>query len=184
MSKNRALLLACGVVAALLVASAAIAAVNTTTKASVTAASSTFTATTVSHVHNTTCTAKSGDSFQSTNAVYKGTSTSQDARLNGDITIKAHSFLDTTSGLGTIRGKYVIKGTGQAGVHGFLRGVISNGALSGLARGHATSPAGALLASLGGTFDQASGFAAGDIGSASTGGGAVISNGFCPSHKH
>lgn len=160
------------------------AAVNTTTKASVTAASSTFTATTVSHVHNVTCTATSGDSFQSTNAVYKGTSTSQDARLNGSITIKAHSFLDTTSGLGTIRGKYVIKSTGQAGVKGSIRGVIANGTLSGLIRGHATSPAGGLLASLGGTFDQASGFSAGDIGSASTGGGAVISHGFCPQQKH
>lgn len=180
MFKNRALTSVFGVLGALLVASVAIAAVKTTTKASITSASSEFTATTVSHAHNTTCTAKGGDSFQSTTAVYKGTSTGDDPRLSGPITIKAHSFLDTTSGLGTLHGTFSIKGTGKAGVVGTLSGAISNGTLSGIVKGQATGPAGALLASLGGTFGQTSGFSASGIGTAATGGGVIVSNGFCP----
>ena len=182
MSKNRAYLLVLGAAAALLAAGVAIAA-TTPTKASMTAASATFSASTVSHVHTKTCTAKAGDAFQSTTAVYKGTSTSQDARLNGPITIKAHSFLDTTSSLGTIGGTFLIKGTGTAGVNGKLSGVISNGTVSGLVKGAAKGPVGSLLATLGGTFAQATGFAEDGIGSATTGGGVVFAHAVCGTVK-
>jgi hypothetical protein len=182
MSKNRVYSLVLGLVAAALVTGVAIAAA-TPTKASVKAATATFSASTVSHAHNQTCTAKGGDAFQSTTATYKGTSTSQDPRLNGPITIKAHSFLDTTSGVGFIGGTFSIKGTGKAGAVGRVTGVISGGAVSGLLRGTTTGPEGSLLITLGSTFDQASGFGEGDLGSANTGGGVVYSNASCGTMK-
>lgn len=180
MHRKRFFLIALPTFAALVAAGVAVAA---STHATATQVSATFSATSVSKAHNTTCTAKSGDAFRSTTATYKGTSSSSDARLNGTLTIRAHSFIDTTSGLGTIQGVYLIKGSGKSKVAGVLDAVVSNGALSGIAGGETKGPAGHLLASLGGTFDPASGFTTGSLGAPNTGAGAVIANGACPRAK-
>lgn len=179
MSKKRFSFVALSVVAALVAAGVAIAATKTTS-ATATSVTATFSATSASKTHTTTCTAKSGDTFQSTTATYKGTSTSSDARLNGPITLRAHSFVDTTSGLGTVSGVYTIKGAGKSGSVGVIDGVVSGGSLSGILTGAALHPGGKLIATLGGTFDQTNGFAADTLGTGTTGGGAVVSNGFCP----
>ena len=181
MSKKRVSLLALLVAGALGAAGAAVAA---STHASATAVTATFAATSVTRSHTNTCTSKGGDSFQGTTAVYKGTSSSSDPRLNGALTIKAHSFVDTTSGLGRLTGIYRINGAQSGAVTGVLSGVISNGTLSGLVRGAAKGPEGQLLATLGGTFGQTTGFSAGTLGSATTGAGAVITNGYCSAGWH
>lgn len=174
---------ALGVVAALVVAGVAIAA-SKPVSATATSVSAAFTATTVSHAHNTTCTNKGGDAFQETDATYKGTSTSQDPRFNGPITIKAHSFLDTTSSVGVLNGTFTIVGSKKNAVTGKISGVLSaDGAFSGLASGTAKGPNGALLASLGGSFSQSGGFTAASLGGPETGGGAVISDGYCAKPK-
>lgn len=183
MSKKRASLLAVFAGLALSVVGVALAA-STPTQASTTSVSAEFSATSVSKAHHLTCTnTKSGDAFQQESAIYKGTATSTDARLNGPITIKASSFLDTTSGLGRIAGSFTIVGSKKNAVGGHISGVISGGSVSGLATGAAKGPAGALIATFGGTFDQATGFQAGSLGSATTGGGVVIAHGSCPVKK-
>jgi hypothetical protein len=184
MSRKRVLIIVLPVIAALAIAGGAIAAKKPTPQPSVTSASSIITASTASHVHNVKCTAKSGDAFQSTVATYKGTATSQDARLNGPITIQAHSFFDTTSSLGTVTGTFTIVGSKKNSVTGTLTGVVTaDGTFSGIATGKAKGPVGKLLASLGGSFTQSGGFATATLGGPETGGGVVVANGACPVKK-
>ena len=144
------------------------------------AAAATFSATTVSTSRQTTCTAKGGDTFQTTLATYKGTGTSSDARLAGTLVIKAKSVVDETTGLGSVAGAFRIKGSGGSATHGRLRAAISNGQIAGLISGEAKKPAGRLLASLAATFDPSSGFATGSFGTGlTTGAGAIFSGGRC-----
>jgi len=58
-----------------------------------------FGTTSVTRSHTETCTGSDG-TYQVTVATYKGAATSADARLNGDLEIRAHSVLNTTSKLG------------------------------------------------------------------------------------
>ena len=168
-------------VAALVAAGVAVAASSGPSVSSVRA---TFSATSVSNAHKVTCTPKKGgDTFQSSSATYKGTSESTDGRLNGTLKISAHSFLDTTTGLGKVSGVYSIVGKGKAGVTGKFVASLSNGAASGFARGTVKGPGGHLIAALGSSFDPANGFSGGSLGSVTAGSGVVVSNGVCPKKK-
>jgi hypothetical protein len=180
MSRKRVLTIALPVIAVLAIAGGAIAATKPV-QATATSVSAEFSTSSVSKAHTITCTAKSGDAFQQTSAIYKGTATGTDPRLTGPITIKATSFLDTTSGLGRIAGTFVV-GTKTNAAAGVISGVISGGAVSGLAVGNTKGPAGQLVATVGGTFAQATGFQAASLGSATTGGGVVL-HGSCPAPK-
>jgi hypothetical protein len=139
-----------------------------------------FNATTVVTSVQKTCTVTGGDTYTYTQAVYSGTSSSADARLNGPITIEAQSMTDDTSGIGAIVGDYTIHGADGSGSSGRIEASLYSGGMSGAVRGHASNPWGELFAGLNGTFSASLGFSGAGIGtsgSAST--GVVLQRGAC-----
>jgi len=150
---------------------------------SVQSVSATFNATNVTQRYLTTCSVNGGDTFQATRAMYTGTATSSDPRLNGALTIRAWSLVDTTNGVGHLYGTFRIKGTGRNRARGTVNAAISGGNASGLARGFTGGPWGHLVASLGATFDPTAGFSSGSIGSSTVGAGFLRSGRWChPPH--
>jgi hypothetical protein len=179
MSRKRLLLLALPVVAALAAAGVATASAR---HPSVQAASATFDAATVSQKYQVTCSVNGGDTFAATRATYTGTATSSDPRLDGAITIRAWSLVDTTNGVGHVFGRFRIDGV-DASAHGTMNAALASGKASGLARGFVRGPWGRLVASLGGTFDPSAGFSSGSIGGSTTGAGFIRSGRWChPPH--
>jgi hypothetical protein len=138
----------------------------------------TFTATTVSHSDQQSCTTSSGNAIQSTNATYTGTA-SGDSSLAGTVTVHARSVIDTTADLGTVTGS-VKFGDGEAR----FSGVYDHGKLAGLLTGHSGGKGAhtALLANVSAGFSASGGFTGGKIG-ASDGGSAIeLTAGDCKSH--
>jgi hypothetical protein len=180
MSRKRLLLFALPVVAAL--AAAGVATASALRHPSLQATSATFDAATVSQKYQVTCSVNGGDTFEATRATYTGTATSSDPRLNGAITIRAWSLVDTTNGLGHVFGRFRIIGT-NAFAHGTMNAALASGKASGLARGFVRGPGGRLVASLGGTFDPSAGFSSGSIGGSTIGAGFIRSGRWChPPH--
>jgi hypothetical protein len=180
MSRKRLLLFALPLVAAL--AAAGVATASALRHPSVQAASATFDATTVSHKYQVTCSVNGGDTFEATRAMYTGTATSSDPRLNGALTIRAWSLVDTTNGVGHVFGRFHIVGAG-ARAHGTMNAALASGKASGLARGFVRRPWGRIVASLGATFDPSAGFSSGSIGGSTTGAGFIRSGRWChPPH--
>jgi hypothetical protein len=145
---------------------------------SVQSASATFDATTVTQAYQVTCSVNGGDTFKGTRATYTGAATSTDPRLNGALTIRAWSLVDTTNEVGHMFGIFRIKGT-SAGAHGTLNAALAGGKASGLARGVVWSRPGRLIASLGATFDPSAGFSGGSIGGSTAGAGFIRSGRWC-----
>lgn len=147
-------------------------------------ATATFAATTVSHAKNTTCTASDG-AYKQTDATYTGTATSSDARLAGPLTIRAHSVVDTTSGLGWMQGTFRVRGgDGKGNAHGTLHGAIAGGNISGALVGDVENAAGKLVATISAAFAPDSGFSSGTVGSGSVAGaGVVFQRGECAKAK-
>ncbi len=143
--------------------------------------SASFDATTVAnHVQKTCTVGGSGDTFSFTRATYTGTATSSDARLNGPVTIKAVSLVDTTTGVGALVGGFRIDGGSGAGTGGKIEAAISGGQASGIVRGRVAGPGGELFASVNSGFTGAGGFAGASIGSgSSTDAAVVLSRGAC-----
>lgn len=141
-------------------------------------ATATFSAATVSRSQSSTCTSADG-TYQETNATYAGTASSSDARLNGPFRIRAHSVVNTTTGLGFVQGDFRIDGS-TGGAHGDLHATVTGGNLAGALSGDTNGPSGKLLATVAATFSQANGFSSGTIGSGSlTGSGIVFQRGEC-----
>jgi hypothetical protein len=139
-----------------------------------------FDATTVVTSVQKTCAVNGGDTYTYTEAVYTGTSSSADPRLNGPITIKAQSMTDDTSGIGAVTGEYTINGANGAGSFGRIEASLYSGGMSGAVRGHAFQPWGELFAGLNGTFSANLGFSnagIGTSGNAST--GVLLQHGAC-----
>lgn len=132
----------------------------------------TFAAQTVSDTQTRTCTGADG-TYSATEATYTGTATSSDARLNGALTIHAHSVVNTASGLGWIHGQFRIDGS-TGGARGELDGTIAGGSVTGSLVGETGQPYGRLFASIGATFDQTNGFSAGGLGTGSLSPAAVV----------
>lgn len=146
-------------------------------------ASATFTATTVSKAHTTTCTGSDG-TYQDTNAWYSGTATSSVAQLNGPITIHAHSVVNTTTGLGWLDGDLRI-GTGHPTTHAKIHAAISGGNAAGAVTGDAPHPGNKLVASFFSPFTQSGGFTTGgNLGGSSSGAGVIFTHGPCAKAKH
>jgi hypothetical protein len=135
---------------------------------SVASVTGTFTATTVSHSEQQSCTTSAGTSIQSTNATYTGTAAG-DSSLAGTVTVHARSVIDTTADLGTVQGSVKL-GAGEAR----FSGVYDHGKIAGLLTGHAGGKDAhtALLANLSAGFSASGGFTGGKIG-ASDGGSAI-----------
>jgi len=144
---------------------------------SVASVTGTFTATTVAHSEQHTCTTSAGKTIQATSATYTGTSLG-DVTLAGTVTVNAHSVIDTTDDLGTVQASVKLGG-GEAR----FSGVYDHGKVAGLLSGHVGSKDAhsALLANLSSGFSVTGGFTGGKIG-ASDGGSAVeLAVGSCKS---
>ncbi|MBV8256895.1 MAG: hypothetical protein JO073_03665 [Actinobacteria bacterium] len=179
MSRKRWIMAAALVVAAVAAAGAGAAAHRAQSSQK---AAATFSAGSPTDSRTATCTASDG-TYSETVATYTGTSTSTDARLNGALRIRAHSVVDTTTGLGWVTGDFRVDGS-SGGVHGQLAGVISGGNVSGTVAGDANGPDGKLLATLTAAFTQAAGFSSGSLGTGSVAGaGIVFQRGECTSTK-
>jgi hypothetical protein len=141
----------------------------------------TFSATTVSHLESSTCTGADG-TYTQTKATYSGDSTSADPRLAGSLTIHAKSLYNTTTNLGYVEGKFRVENaSGHA--DGKLAAVDTAGALAGFINGKVKNPKAKLFANFSATFDQATGFTAGQLGSGSSPDTAIVAAGSC-AHEH
>lgn len=166
---KRTLTLAVLVVAALAAASIAVArGLNDTKNAR--AVTGTFTATTASHVNTKTCTTSDNKALVVTDGTYTGTA-SGDPDLTGNATLRAHSVINTTDGIGLVTGTLKIDVAGRD-TQAQFNTVYSGGSLAGLAVGHAHGPGAQLVANLSATFSSTGGFTNGKLGG-STGGAAV-----------
>jgi hypothetical protein len=103
--------------------------------------------------HSRTCTA-GGNTFRITNAVWRGTSTSSETRLAGDLRIATRTVVNETTGDGWLTGTWRSLGPasmkpgkpGRPRSHGNLRAVIDNGNhADGLVTGEVRAPYGRLL---------------------------------------
>jgi hypothetical protein len=160
-----------------------------TSASSVTA---TFSANTVANSQTQTCTASNNDSIQVTEATFSGTASStNDANLNGPITIDATSVFDTTTNAGTLTGQVNIgntTATPPAGFEGRLIVVNVGGHLQGLLVGKEAS-GGTVLGNVTSTFSTSAGFgSSGSPATIGTGTGAntaIVSTSSCaPSSNH
>lgn len=175
MSRKRIGSLAALAVVALVAAGAAVAAHRAQSSG---AASATFVATTVSHSSSRSCTGADG-TYVDTSATYTGTASSADARLAGPLEIRAHSIVNTTTGLGFVQGSFRVHDA-DGDVHGNLTAALSGTNVVGSVTGNVGRPQAKLVASLAGTFAAGTGFASGSLGTGTaTGAGLVFQHGDC-----
>jgi hypothetical protein len=146
--------------------------------ASVQPVAASFTAT-VTHMKSKTCTGADG-TYTLTKGWYTGTATSADPRVNGPLTLRAETFYNTTSNLGTVDGKFSVQ-TAHGHTRGAFSAVDANGSLSGFARGEARGARTHLVGNFSGTFDPAGSFDA-QLGSGSSDDTAVLASGRCGKH--
>jgi hypothetical protein len=130
----------------------------------------TFTATTVSKLDTRTCTTSDGKTLVTTNGTYAGPA-SGDADLTGPVTIRAHSTVNTTDGVGVVWGTLRV-GVAGGDTEARFDAVLKGSQLAGLASGRAHEPSARLIANLSSDFNATTGFANGKLGG-TTGGAAV-----------
>jgi CHRD domain len=136
------------------------------------AAAADFTAGSVSRSHAATCVASDG-TYQVTSALYQGTATSSDPRLNGNLDIRADSVVNTTTKLGWLNATLRVHGT-NAGAWGTVHAAIANGLAVGSVVGRGGSPDSKLVASFSSAFAPDTGFASGKLGSGSANGAGIL----------
>src|SRR5436190_1636423 len=122
----------------------------------------TFTATSVTNSQTRTCSNADG-SFAVTSAGYTGMSTSSEPGLNGALTLRVRSSINTTKNLGTVDGTLRIVPSSGRKTEAHFTAVYANGQLSGLATGHAQDPYLRLVANVAAGFSAAGGFTDGHI---------------------
>ena len=144
--------------------------------------SATFDATTATNVKTTTCKNDDG-TFADTKGTYAGVATSSDPSLNGPIRIDLRGLINTDRKLGTVSGKLKITTASGKDTVAQFDGVYADGAVVGLASGHAQSPYSRLLANVSADYNPAGGLTKGKIGSAAGGGAVELTPGKCKSEK-
>lgn len=144
---------------------------------SVQAASATFDAATVTDLHSGTCTGADG-TYTRTKATYTGNSVSSDARLNGTLTVKARTLYNSTTGLGVVQGRFRVDNA-DGHTAGKFMAVDTAGSLDGFVGGWSMGPHAGLVGSLTATFDPATGFSEGQLGTGSSTNAAVFVSGRC-----
>ncbi|HEY6835801.1 MAG TPA: hypothetical protein VI142_04945 [Gaiellaceae bacterium] len=144
---------------------------------SVQAASATFDAATVTDLHSGTCTGADG-TYTRTRATYTGNSTSSDARLNGTLTVKARTLYNSTTGLGVVQGRFRVDNA-DGHTAGKFMAVDTSGSLDGFVGGWSMGSHAGLVGSLTATFDPATGFNGGQLGTGSSTNAAVFVSGRC-----
>jgi len=146
-------------------------------------AAATFATTSTSHLQSRTCTGSDG-TYRETTAAYTGTASSGDARLNGALTIRAHSVVNTTTGIGWTEGSFRVRGS-SGGADGTLHAAIASGHAVGSVVGSVDGAQGKLVASVSSGFSQDGGFSSGSLGSGTaTGAGVIFQRGDCTNAKH
>jgi hypothetical protein len=142
--------------------------------------SATFDAPTIAKSVQKSCKVNGGDTYTYTRAVYKGTSSSADPRLNGAITIHAQAMVDDTTGIGAVIGDYRIDAGSIRGAFGRIEASLASGQMSGAVRGHAPHPWGELFAGLNGGFTASGGFSGANVGTGSgAASGVLLQHGAC-----
>jgi hypothetical protein len=173
---KRTLTLAALIIAALAAASIAVARGLDDTK-NARAVTGTFTATTASHLSTRTCTTSDNKAIVVTDGVYTGTA-SGDPDLTGNATLRAHSVINTTDGIGRVTGALRIDVAGRD-TQAQFDSVYSGGSIAGLAVGHAHDPAARLIANLSAGFSSSGGFTNGKLGGSAGGAAVEIAPGDC-----
>src|SRR4051812_26849384 len=131
-----------------------------------------FTAAPSGTVKVSSCTGTDG-TYVTTKATYAGTATSTtDPNLNGPITLRTESLINTTTNVGTVSGRLNIDAGSGRDTNAEFALVYSGGNVAGLAAGH-TEDHSALLGNVSAAFNSTTGFTAGKIGG-TTGGDAVV----------
>jgi hypothetical protein len=141
-------------------------------------AAATFSATSASNLRTSQCTGADG-TYPKSVATYSGTASSSEPSLNGAARIDAASFVNTTTGVGTVWGNARID-TASGRTSFSFQGVLTHGSVVGLASGHSRRADVKLLANFSADFNAAGGFANGKIGGGAAPGDAVlITSGGC-----
>jgi len=171
--------------AGLLLVGAGVAVAHGFDSKSVKQVNATFAATTVSNLRTSTCTGADG-SYAKSVATYSGMATSSEPSLNGPVRIEAASFVNTTTGVGTVSGSARIDTTdGRRTSIGF-EGVLTHGSVVGIAEGR-TRPGRdevKLLANVSADYSATGGFGNGKLGGGTAAGDAVlITSGGCTPPK-
>lgn len=180
---SRARLIALAALGAAALAATGVAAASHRTQTTQQAAA-TFDAGSVSHEKTTTCIAGDG-TYENTTATYTGTAGSSDARLSGSLQIRAHSVLNTSTGLGWVEGSFRVRGN-DAGAHGTFHAAIAGGNAVGAIAGTVNRPTGKLVASFVSRYSPGDGFSSGKVGSGTTNvtsAGTIFSHGACVKAK-
>ena len=168
-------------VAAFLLVGAGVAVAHGFDSKAVKQVSATFSATAASNLRTSTCTGADG-SYAKSVATYTGTASSSEPSLNGAARIEAASFVNTTTGVGTVWGTARIDTTTGRTSFSF-EGVLTHGTLVGLADGHSRRADVKLLANISADYSAAGGFANGKLGGAAPGDAVLITSGGCQPPK-
>jgi hypothetical protein len=126
------------------------------------AVAGTFTAAT-SNVSTRTCTTSDGKAIVVTNGKYTGAAAG-DPDLTGPITLRAHSVVNTTDGVGVVDGWFKIDVAAGRDTTASYSAVYDHGTIAGLAAGRAHDPSARLVANLSATFAAETGFTGGKLG--------------------
>ncbi len=135
-------------------------------------------------VTSRTCTTADNKTIVITNGTYTGAATG-DADLNGNLTVRARSVVNTTDGVGVVDGSLRIDVSGKDTTAAFSA-VYNSGKIAGLAVGRAHEPNARLVANISATFTPGTSFGGGKIGGGTDGGTAVeVGPGSCkPQSTH
>ena len=123
--------------------------------------SATFSAAPTGTVDTRTCTSSAGKRIAVTHAAYAGVATGS-PDLSGTVTIETQSTIDTSDGIGIVRGTLGI-GASPSRAHARLTAVYDHGSLAGTLTGRAAKGV-QLLGNVSSGFSAAGGFASGRIG--------------------
>ena len=135
------------------------------------AVAGTFSAATA-NVSTRNCTTSDGKAIVVTDGKYTGAATG-DPDLTGPITLRAHSVINTTDGVGVVNGSLRIDVAAGRDTTAAYSAVYDNGTAAGLAVGRAHDPSAHLVANLSATFAAATGFTGGKLGGGTASGSAI-----------
>jgi hypothetical protein len=138
-----------------------------------TAVSGTFNAAPAGTVTTRSCTTTDNKTITITDAKYAGQAVSSNADLQGAITLRARSVINTTDGVGTVNGAYRIDVASGGDTVGAFSTVYDHGTVAGWTAGRAHTPYAKLLGNLSATFGANTGFAGGKIGGGTAAGAAL-----------
>jgi hypothetical protein len=137
--------------------------------------SATFTATTVGNLRTASCTGADG-TYTKAHATYGGSFASSEPALNGAARIEASSFVNSTTGVGTVWGSFRVDNPDGRDTRASFQGVLAGGMLVGLSEGRAKLGRDGvrLLANVSANFSAAAGFSNGKVGGGTAAGEAIL----------